>query len=386
MTPGARIGAAIGVLDEILAGAPAEQALLRWSRASRFAGSGDRAALRDLVFGALRRRDSLAALGGRLSGRGLMIGHARAQGLPLSQLFDGQGHAPPPLTAAEAAVVPPDALPDDLPDWLRRDWQQSLGDAAPAVARAMTARAPVWLRVNLARTDPQTAAAALQDEGITTQSWPALPSALCVTAKERGVARSAAYRDGWVELQDLSPQMACARLPLAAGDRVLDYCAGGGGKALALASRQPQARITAHDRSTARMADLPSRAARAGARIAIEAQPTGRFDLVVTDVPCSGSGTWRRTPDAKWRLTPSQLTELVAVQGQILDQAVTLLGPGGHLAYMTCSVLTAENDGQIAAFRQRHPHFNLVERTQWTPLDAGDGFYMALLRARAQGD
>lgn len=105
MTPGARIGAAIGVLDEILAGAPAEQALLRWSRASRFAGSGDRAALRDLVFGALRRRDSLAALGGRLSGRGLMIGHARAQGLPLSQLFDGQGHAPPPLTAAEAAVV-----------------------------------------------------------------------------------------------------------------------------------------------------------------------------------------------------------------------------------------------------------------------------------------
>lgn len=384
MTPAARIAAAIGVLDDILGGAPAEQALLRWSRASRFAGSGDRAALRDLVFGALRQRDSLAALGGGLSGRGLMIGHARAQGLRLSQLFTGEGHAPAPLTAAEDAHVPPQTLPDDLPDWLRPAWHQALGDDAPAVARAMTARAPVWLRVNLSRTDPRAAAAALQADGIQTQPWPALPSALCVTANERAVARSAAYRDGLVELQDLSPQLACARLPLSEGDRVLDFCAGGGGKALALASRQPRAGIVAHDRSAPRMADLPARAARAGLRIPIDARPAGSFDLVVTDVPCSGSGTWRRTPDAKWRLTPAQLSELLAVQGQILDQVVPLLRPGGHLAYMTCSVLSAENDDQIAAFCQRHPHFTLVERNLWTPLEASDGFYMVLLRAEAQ--
>nr|WP_111298811.1 RsmB/NOP family class I SAM-dependent RNA methyltransferase [Paracoccus saliphilus] len=381
MTPAARISAAIGVLDDILAGAPAEQALLRWSRASRFAGSGDRAALRDLVFGALRQRDSLAALGGGLSGRGLMIGHARAQGLPLTQLFSGEGHAPFPLTAAEENLPLPARLPDDLPDWLRPDWQQSLGDKAAAVARTMTTRAPVWLRVNLARPKPEAAAASLDADGIQTQPWPTLPSALCVTGNERAVARSAAYRDGLVELQDLSPQLACARLPLAPGDRVLDYCAGGGGKALALAARQPQAHVTAHDRMPARMADLPARAARAGQRIGIEARPAGSFDLVVADVPCSGSGTWRRTPDAKWRLTRAQLADLVAVQGQILDQVVPLLRPGGHLAYMTCSVLMAENDDQIAAFRQRHPRFTLVERQLWTPLDAGDGFYMALLRA-----
>lgn len=386
MTPAARIAAAIGVLDDILGGAPAEQALLRWSRASRFAGSGDRAALRDLVFGALRQRDSFAALGGGLSGRGLMIGHARAQGLTLSQLFTGEGHAPAPLTATEEAFAAPATLPDDLPDWLRPAWQQALGDDAPTVARVMTARAPVWLRVNLARVSPQAAAAALQAEGILTQPWPALPSALCVTANERAVARSAAYRDGLVELQDLSPQLACARLPLAAGDRVLDYCAGGGGKALSLAARQPQAHIVAHDRSAARMADLPARAARAGLRIATEARPTGSFDLVVTDVPCSGSGTWRRTPDAKWRLTPGHLAELTLVQGQILDQVVPLLRPGGHLAYMTCSVLTAENDDQIAAFRQRHPNFTLVERHLWTPLQAGDGFYLALLQAGPKAD
>ncbi|TGN37708.1 RsmB/NOP family class I SAM-dependent RNA methyltransferase, partial [Paracoccus liaowanqingii] len=247
MTPAARIAAAITVLDQILSGSPAEQALLRWSRASRFAGSGDRMALRDLVFGALRRRDSLAALGGAMTGRGLMIGHARQAGLNLPAIFTGTRHDPAPLTEAEAAVPPPSQLPDDLPDWLRPAWIAALGPQAAEVARAMTDRAPLWLRVNLARTDPARAAATLADEGIDTDPAPGFPQALRVTSNDRAVARSAAYRDGLIELQDLSPQQACALLPLAPGLRVLDYCAGGGGKALALGARQPGMTITAHD-------------------------------------------------------------------------------------------------------------------------------------------
>lgn len=379
MTPAARIAAAIGILDQVLMGSPAEQALLRWSRASRFAGSADRAALRDLVFGALRRRDSLAALGGALSGRGLMIGHARAEGLDPAAIFTGTGHAPASLTGAEASATAPDPLPDDLPDWLRPAWNRALGPQAAAVAAAMTARAPVWLRVNLARIDPDHAAALLAEEGIATAPDATLPSALRVTAGERLVARSRAYEAGLVELQDLSPQRACAALDLAPGLRVLDYCAGGGGKALALAARQPGLRIAAHDAIPARMADLPARAARAGAAIRIDTRPQGPFDLVVADVPCSGSGTWRRTPDAKWRLDQAALDRVVALQAQILDRAAGLVGQGGRLAYMTCSLLEAENGGQIDAFLARSPGFRAGQRHLWTPLTGGDGFFLAEL-------
>lgn len=379
MTPAARIAAAIGVLDQILAGAPAEQALLRWSRASRFAGSGDRAALRDLVFGALRRRDSLAALGGSLSGRGLMVGLAHQAGLPLDAIFTGEGHAPAPLTPQEATPQAADPLPDDLPDWLRPDWHRALGAQADAVAQAMTERAPVWLRVNLAQHDPAAVAEALSAEGIATQPAPGLPSALRVVSGDRLVARSACYCDGLVELQDLSPQRACARLPLAAGMRVLDYCAGGGGKALALAARQPDMQVAAHDVTPARMADLPARAGRAGLSIALQTRPCGPYDLVVADVPCSGSGTWRRTPDAKWRLTRARLDDLVAVQGRILEQAAVLVAPGGSLAYMTCSLLEAENGAQIDGFLAANPGFREGDRQTWTPLDGGDGFFMARL-------
>lgn len=380
MTPGARLAAAIEVLDRVLAGAPAEQALLRWSRASRFAGSGDRAAVRDLVFDALRKRDSLAALGGALSGRGLVLGSLRASGDDPARFFTGEGHAPAPLSEAELAATPPATLPDDLPDWLRPLWQASLGPAAAETAHAMRERAPVWLRVNIARLAPDAAAAALAAEGVATEASPLLPSALRVTEGERRLSRSAPYRDGLVELQDLSAQLASAVPPLSAGARVLDFCAGGGGKSLALAAREPAARIFAHDALAQRMADLPARAARAGAAITVMPRPKGAFDLVVTDVPCSGSGTWRRNPDAKWRLTPAALDELLALQARILDAAAPHVAPGRHLAYMTCSVLADENDRQIEAFLQRTPGFALSDRRLWTPLEASDGFFLALLQ------
>ncbi|WP_295043187.1 RsmB/NOP family class I SAM-dependent RNA methyltransferase [uncultured Paracoccus sp.] len=377
MTPAARISAAIQVLDQILAGQPAEQALLRWARSSRFAGSGDRAAVRDLVFDALRRRDSQAALGGSLTGRGLMIGGLRAAGQDPAEYFNGQGHAPAPLGTDDQPGPVQDFT--DLPAWVRPLWDASLGDRAQAVAERMRQRAPVWLRVNPAKADAAQAIRALAQDGITAEPDARLPTALRVTANERRLSQGAAYRDGLVELQDLSPQLACAALPVVAGMRVLDYCAGGGGKVLAIAGRAAGLTLVAHDADPARMRDLPQRAERAGARVQVAVTPKGAFDLVIADVPCSGSGTWRRTPDSKWRLTPQNLRDLVALQARILQQAASFVRPGGHLAYMTCSVLDDENGAQVDRFLVQNQDFGQVARRSWTPLDASDGFFLSLM-------
>ena len=381
MTPAARAQAAITILDRILAGDPAEAALLRWSRASRFAGSGDRAAVRDMVFDSLRCRNSRAALGGALTGRGLILGMCRDEGLDPDSVFSGEGHAPARLNADERAAgrQPTDVERLDLPDWLLPPWTAALGPQAEAVALAMRERAPVWLRANALRATPQQAAKALADEGIETAPSSDLATALRVTSGARRLSASRAYRDGLVELQDLSPQLACAMLPRAAS--VLDYCAGGGGKSLAVAAAGG-VEVTAHDANPARMADLAERARRAGARIRI-AQPgqiRGKFDLVLTDVPCSGSGTWRRTPDAKWRLDRSDLDRLVALQARIMDEAARLVVPGGHLAYMTCSVLAEENDRQVAAFSESSGFVQVTRRLLVSP-QGSDGFFVAILKA-----
>ncbi|WBU64992.1 RsmB/NOP family class I SAM-dependent RNA methyltransferase [Paracoccus aerodenitrificans] len=386
MRPAARVAAAIGILDDILAGSPAEQALIRWARASRFAGSGDRAAIRDLVFEALRRRDSLAALGGGPGGRGLMLGLLRLRSEDPAGVFTGERHAPEPLGEAEKAGGTTPAEADrlgDMPDWIWQHWQASLGSRALPLAHMMRERAPVWLRVNSRLSGPEQACASLLRDGITAKEDPRLAGALLVTDGERRINASEAYRTGLVELQDLSPQLACASLPLKQGARVLDYCAGGGGKSLALAARE-DLRITAHDAAPSRMADLPERAKRAGVSIRIETREKlgGDYDLVVADVPCSGSGTWRRTPDSKWRIRPEDLRELLATQAQILSQSAALTGPGGFLAYMTCSLLDVENGDQIDAFMTDNPEFSEQIRSNWTPLEASDGFFLSLLKRR----
>ncbi|MGD9917844.1 MAG: RsmB/NOP family class I SAM-dependent RNA methyltransferase [Paenirhodobacter sp.] len=386
MTPAARLSAAIAILDATLSGEPAERALTNWGRASRFAGSGDRAAVRDHVFDALRCRGSYAALGGSLSGRGLILGLARAQDLPIATLFTGEGHAPAPLDAAEEAALAAPA-PEaaalarlDWPDWLRPALEADLGAAFDTISALMRARAPVFLRVNLARTDRAAAQRELAAEGIESAPHPLAESALEVIAGARRIQASAAYREGRVELQDAASQAMIAAVPEAPGLRALDYCAGGGGKALALAARMPDARIVAHDIDPGRMRDLPARATRAGATIAL-ARPgaiTGGFDLVLVDAPCSGSGTWRRTPEAKWRLTPQRLSDLVDLQAEILTQAARHVAPGGALLYMTCSLLARENAAQVARFAAAEG-WQVTQARQLTPCDGGDGFFGALL-------
>lgn len=378
MTPGARLSAAIAVLDRVLAGEPAEKALTNWGRSNRYAGSGDRAAVRDLVFEALRQRQSAAALGGGLTGRGLILGLVRASGD--EALFSGEGHAPK-STGPTDPGRPPDAEEAlDLPIWLLPQLRDSLGTDLDAVAQALRSRAPLFLRVNRGKADLASAQDALAADGILAVPHPLAASALKVVENARKVQTSAAYREGLVELQDASSQAVVEALPLSDGMRVLDHCAGGGGKTLAMAARA-KLRLFAHDANPRRMADLPDRARRAGVKVTPTDDPegSGPYDLILVDAPCSGSGSWRRDPEGKWRLTPELLEKIRQTQGLILDRVAPMLRKGGVLAYATCSLLRAENQDQVQGFVKRHPGWRLEMERSYTPLQGGDGFYLSLL-------
>ena len=383
MTPAARAQAAIEILDEILRdachdaehgpllrGPGAEAVLIRWARAARYAGSGDRAAVRDLVFSALRRLRSSAALGGAPTGRGILAGLLTGQGQDPGGLFGGGRHGPAPLSEDERAAGRPlsegEAL--DVPTWLLPELRRSLGTVMEPVCEALRNRAPVHLRANLLRTDRDDLIRALTDEGIEAVAHPLSPTAVAVLAGERRLRSAVPLRDGRAEPQDAASQAVADFVPLRPGMRVLDMCAGGGGKALALAARG--ADVSAWDVAPGRMKDIPKRAARAGARIELRDEPGRGWDLILCDAPCSGSGAWRRAPEGKWRLTSERLEELVAVQRRILADAAGRLAPGGLLVYATCSLLNREND---------HPGSPL-RSIRLTPLDGGDGFYAALFQ------
>ncbi|MDC0656715.1 RsmB/NOP family class I SAM-dependent RNA methyltransferase [Leisingera sp. SS27] len=389
MTPAARLQAAIEILDQVLAGEPAEKALTSWGRRSRFAGSKDRAAVRDHVFDAVRCLRSHAALGGAGSGRGLILGALREAGQDPDEVFTGLGHAPAPLTDSERDLpsAPSGAEALDIPEWLWPDFRASLGAEAAAAALALRSRAPVHLRVNGARGTVDQAVNALAAEGITAEPHPASSTALEVTDGARKLRNSKPYQDGFVELQDAASQAVTDRLPLTDGMKVLDYCAGGGGKSLAMAARA-SIRSFAHDADPRRMKDLPERAARAGAEVTLlptgDLARSGPFDLVLCDVPCSGSGSWRRAPEGKWRLTAKGLADLQRIQGEILRKAAGLVTPDGALAYATCSMLDDENSAQVQRFIEESPDWHLADQNGWQVQNGTDGFYVAVL-TRAKG-
>ncbi|WP_394153122.1 RsmB/NOP family class I SAM-dependent RNA methyltransferase [Loktanella salsilacus] len=386
MTPAARYASAIAILDTVLAGEPAERALTNWARSNRFAGSGDRAAIRDHVYDVLRARRSLGVAGGGDDGRALVLGLLRRDGIPVDTVFGAGGHAPAALTPQEAQVPAMDPSPAqaaDLPDWLWPIWQASLGDQAMTCALTQQQRAGLHLRVNLSRATRQVEQDRLQAEGIATLPHPDVDTGLIVQDNPRRVAGSKPFADGVIEVQDAASQIAMAALPLSPGLRVLDLCAGGGGKALAMADRM-QTPVFAHDIDPRRMTDIAPRAARAGVQIKTltsqALQGAAPFDLVLVDAPCSGSGTWRRTPDAKWRLTPERLSELNRIQAEVIAQGAALCAPGGLLAYATCSVLQAENDAVVGTFVARNPDWHARPPLRLHPTKEHDGFYMVVLQ------
>ena len=383
MTPGARVQAAIECLDRIAGGEAAEKVLTGWARGARYAGSKDRAAVRDHVYDVLRQKRACAARGGGDSGRALMLGLIRLQGGEAGALFSGIGHAPAPLSGAESAEPPlGEASQPEVPDWLMPLFEARFGAGTAGALAPLARRAEVFLRVNGRKATLAQAREALIEDGIATEPVALASGALRVIEGARKVARSSAYLTGLVELQDAASQAAMETLPLRPGMTVLDYCAGGGGKTLALAGRA-EAQFFAHDANPGRMRDLPVRAGRAGVNVRVlesaELAAEGPYDLVLCDVPCSGSGTWRRDPDAKWRFTPERLKALMHTQGAILEAAATLVGAEGRLVYATCSLLAEENDARIAAFLACHRDWRLAMSRQWELSDGADGFFVAHL-------
>ncbi|MBV8103774.1 MAG: RsmB/NOP family class I SAM-dependent RNA methyltransferase [Hyphomicrobiales bacterium] len=379
MTPAARIAAAIDILGDIeTRRRPAADALKDWGLAHRFAGSGDRAAISGLLFDALRRKSSSAWLMGESSPRAEVLGALRqTRGLELdaiAALFTGQGHASPPLTDAERTRLAtadlseaPAHVTGDFPEWLTPQFEASFGADAAEEGRALAERAPVDLRTNLLKTTRDKALVALAH--LSPQPTPLSPVGLRIAIRPdgRGPALGAepTYVKGLVEVQDEGSQLAALLGEAKPGMQVLDLCAGAGGKTLAMAGAMDnRGQIYATDADGRRLAPIFDRLARSGARNVQVRAPRAqadvladldeRCDLVMIDAPCTGSGAWRRNPDAKWRMRPGALEQRMKDQDEALESAVRFVKRGGRIVYVTCSVLRAENEDRTAAFLARH--------------------------------
>jgi len=386
MIPAARIAAAIEVLAEIeTRRRPAADALKDWGLARRFAGSGDRAAIASLVYDALRRKASSAWIIGEASPRAEILGALKQlRGLSeeeIAALFTGEGHAPAPLSQAERERLrtgnltgAPAHVQGDYPEWLAPAFAESFGDAAIDEGRALANRAPVDLRVNMLKTDRSHALAALAHLGPVATPLSPIGLRIAIRADGRGPALAAepAYVKGLVEAQDEGSQLAALLSGAAPGMQALDFCAGAGGKTLALAGMMANhGQIYASDSDGRRLAPIYERLARSGARNVqvraprggrdVLADLAGRCDLAFIDAPCSGSGAWRRNPDAKWRMRPGALEQRIKDQSESLESAARFVRPGGRLVYVTCSLLKAENEDLVAAFLESHADFLPLE-------------------------
>lgn len=386
MTPAARYAAAITILDAIESGELAERAITGWGRQNRFAGSKDRAGIRDHVFDVLRTKRSCAKIGGGNTGRELILGHLRNTKIDPEVVFTGEGYAPSALTEQELQIpstTPTDAESHDLPDWAWEKWQAALGDSASGAAYSQRTRAPVALRINQRRTTREKVALFLAEDGIETEEHPSVSTCLLVKSNPRRVAQSRAYLNGFVELQDASSQSAVGTLQLNKGQRILDYCAGGGGKSLAIVD-QYNVSVSAYDIAPKRMADIPKRAARAGVKLDVlddaKLLNSPQFDAVFCDAPCSGSGTWRRTPDAKWRLTKEEFEAFPELQADVINAASKFVVLGGLLIYATCSVFTSENSEIIKRFLADNRDFSKQSDKLIVPQSELDGFYLCVLQ------
>ena len=386
MTPSARVQAAIEILDQVIAsarddGPPADPIVTRYFKTRRYAGSKDRRAVRELVFRAVRRSGERPD-----SGRAAMIGLADDDA-QLLDLFDGSPHGPAAREPAES-VAPASLLPA---------WVQPLlsSHVAPEEWPALLERAPLDLRVNDARASPDELASQFDNAVPTRLS----PWGLRLPPDSR-IDDHPAFAEGFVEVQDEGSQLIALACQPSDGRRILDLCAGAGGKSLALAAAAPATEIIASDTNRARLAQLQPRAERAGANIVTRLLDGGReaaqladledqCDVVLVDAPCSGSGTWRRNPEGRWRLRAERLDRLTVLQAHLLNLAEPLVKPGGALVYATCSIIRAEGADQARNFLGRHSSW-LVQEAPFaggradgpgrllTPAhDATDGFFVA---------
>ncbi|KQZ93231.1 MFS transporter [Mesorhizobium sp. Root157] len=390
MRIGGRLAAAIEVLDDIgRRQRPAAEALKDWGLSHRFAGGGDRAAIGNIVYDALRRRRSAGWLLEADTPRAIAFGALLLEwgetATSLNQALDGDKFAPTPLDETELRTISerrlaeaPQEVRADCPDWCVPLIESSFGSDWVEEGAALAARPPLDLRVNILKADRGKVLAELARTGARAAEIAANGIRIAPiqgSGRHPNVQAELAFQNGWFEVQDEGSQLVSELAGATAGMQVLDYCAGAGGKSLALsAAMDNHGQIFAHDAERARLAPIFERIRRAGNRNIqavsrrAELEPLkDHMDIVLVDAPCTGSGTWRRRPDAKWRLTQRQLDARKAEQAAILDTASEYVKPGGLLAYVTCSVFEDENGGQVAAFMDRIGNFIPVDhRDLWS--------------------
>lgn len=435
MKLGGRISAAIHVLEDVLQRRqPVKLAVRDWGKRARYAGAKDRAWVSGLVLDALRRKNSIAHAMGHDDARALILGALRfAWDMDVREIEGAayEPHGPTPLTNAEreALVLAPDPsapahVQGDFPEWMTAHFTRAFGERAAIEGQAMAVRAPVDIRVNTLKADMEKAGRALAR--VRAEPSRLLKHAFHIPApdpaqREASLQAIPAYSRGWVEIQDAGSQIAAAAANVRAGEQVLDYCAGGGGKTLAMAAAMDgKGQVFAYDVDGRRLSGLVPRLKRSGAHNVQLCHPDtpgvldpleGAMDCVFIDAPCTGTGTWRRKPDTKWRVTPNTLKRRMEQQVQILEEAAKFVQPGGRLVFATCSVLMEEGEDRIAAFLAGHSEFAAEDAAEaaiasglltddgaatvragrlgdggvrLTPLSAGtDGFFFAVLRRAA---
>jgi 16S rRNA (cytosine967-C5)-methyltransferase len=410
LTPAARLAAAASILDSIAQGRqPAESVLKAWGVANRFAGSKDRRAIADRVYKVLRARGRLVwAMGGREDGRALVIGSlSLIDGLSLEEieaLHSGDGYGPRPLSKQERSRLTaagegelPGWVASGLPEFAVEDFKATYGDRWAEEARELMApRAPIDLRVNGLLATVHEVEGELREAGLSPEPTPYSTFGLRLASEPPpNVQALEAFKAGHIEIQDEGSQIVSWLAGARPGLTVVDYCAGGGGKTLALAqAMQAQGTLVACDVVQKRLDNIRPRLTRAGvaADLCLLGQNgggiedlNGQVDIVFVDAPCSGSGTWRRRPEDAWRLTPEEVERLHALQVRILSQASQLVKPGGRLVYVTCSMLSRENEASVAAFEAAHPEFAPVSVASALSDAALNSEGAATLAAKADG-
>ncbi len=379
MTPAARLTAAIEILTELESRSrPVAEVLKDWGRSHRFAGSGDRAAIGSLVYDTLRRKASSAYVMGAETPRAVVLGMlALLRDLDLAaieKLFDGSRFAPEPLSDDEkkrlkkpSLAKAPAHVKGDYPEWLDDQFKEVFGKDRAEEGEALAARAPLDLRTNTLLVPREKLLAELSHLQAVESGWS--PLGVRIPLDEQGrhppATSEPAFQKGWFEVQDEGSQLAAVLTGAKAGEHVLDLCAGAGGKTLALAAlMENKGQIFAYDGDVRRLAPIFDRLKRSQARNVQVRSPKGktdvladlkaRMDIVLVDAPCTGTGVWRRHPDAKWRMRPGALEIRVRQQAELIDQAAAFVKPGGRIVYVTCSLLPAENSAQVEGFLSRH--------------------------------
>ncbi len=431
MTPAARLSAVIEVLDDLdRRPRPVNDALKDWALSRRFAGSGDRAGIGAMVHDALRKRNSARWMMDADTPRATAIGMLRAaRGMEITDivaLCDGSRFAPEALSEAEVSALSsrdlaqaPAHVRGDYPEWLQASLAKAFGKDAAAEGEAMAKRAPLDLRVNALKTIRLKALPALSEYEAVAGLHS--PDAIRIPPRADGrikpVQADPLFLKGMVEIQDEGSQIVARLADPQAGHQVLDMCAGGGGKSLALSAMlNNKGQVFASDVDSRRLAPIHERITRAGARNIQVRTPRsgvmplddlkGRMDIVFVDAPCTGTGTWRRNPDAKWRMREGSLDIRLNEQVEVIDNAVSFVREEGVILYVTCSLLPEENDQQVSGLLERHASFETIDLTtspaframsslgpavrktthglMLTPLRTGtDGFYVSALRRRS---